>query len=287
MKLSLRRIGNENMYYQESDKESDVTLVFISGGLTPKVWKHQYKYFSKRFKTVVYQPTVSFRDYEGEKSALKEVIQKSDLENIVLISHVFGNSLAQEFESMDKVVSTVLTCPVRRFKRKIPRRIFDTGWKVSKLNPKIAAKLSFGKDYRYTVVKDFLDTLEKPDYLDFISFIDNHIVRRPSKDSLVLHSKDSRFSTLDFCKELKPNVSVSILESVGDFPFFEKPQDYNKALIDFLNDIERNIADEDLVEKKESHHSLKKFEKKSETSLMDFDEEKDEDHNKSVKKIKV
>jgi len=45
MDFSLRRVGNENMHYYESEKDSKIQLVFVPGGFNPEIWKHQIKYF--------------------------------------------------------------------------------------------------------------------------------------------------------------------------------------------------------------------------------------------------
>lgn len=277
VEFSLRRVGEENIHYYESEKESSVQLVFVPGGLNPELWKQQLRYFSKRFCTISFRPTVSFRDYKGEKSALENILNQDHLDNVVLISNTFGNSLMQEFEDRDDVVSTVLTGAKKEFDEMPPRRIYNWLYRIGNFKPKIVQKMFFSDDTEYKVVKEFMETVEKPDYSDFRSFLDEYRVSRPSKDSLVLHATEDRFSDIEFGKELEPNVSLSKLEAAGTFSFFEKPQDFNKALIDFLDIIEDYKEQEELMKLKENNRSL-----------LEFEEDKSQRKvGKKAKKVKV
>lgn len=288
VQFSLRRVGEENLHYYESDKESSVQLVFVPGGLNPELWKQQIRYFSKRFRTISFKPTVSFRDLSGERSALENVLNQDHLDNVILVSNTFGNSLVQEFEERDDVISTVLTGPRRKFEKMPPRKVLDWFYRIGKFRPKIAKKLFFSDDTKYKVVKDFMQTLEKPDYSDFKSFLDNYKVSRPSKQSLVIHAGDDRFSDLDFARELEPNASLSKLDAAGTFSFFEKPQDFNKALIDFIGIVKDRAETEKFMEIKQKNRSLMEFEKEDEENKESRDEdESQKKFRKEAKKVKV
>lgn len=258
VEFSLSRVGSENMHYYESGTDSRIQIVFIPGGLNPEVWKQQLRYFSKSYKTASYRPTVSFRDYQGEKKALENILEQDGFENVVLVSHVFGNSLMQEFEEHENVVSTVITGPRRRFS-KVPRRKFVKAFFKASSVPKILQKTFFSERTEYRVVKDFLDTVERPEVDDFRSFLDEYSVSRPEKSSLAIHAEDDRLSSRSFAEELKPNISISVLENAGTFSFFEKPQEYNKALLDFMQVLEDHLESEELLEIQEKNRSLMEF----------------------------
>jgi hypothetical protein len=264
VKFSLSRIGEENMQYYESDAESPIQLVFVPGGLNPELWNQQLRYFSKSFKTVSFRPTVSFRDYQGEKEALKNILNQEHMQNVVLVSHMLGNSLVQEFEDREDVISTVLTSPRRKFEKIPPRKISDWFYRLGSLKPKIAKKVFFGEKTEYRIVKEMMEYLEKPDYTDLKTFMENYRVSRPKKEALVIHPEEDRFSSKDFGQELKPNASISTLQGAGTFSFYEKPQEYNKALLDFLNVIEDYVKSEEIIEIKQKNHSLLEYEGKSE-----------------------
>lgn len=276
VQFSLSRVGEENLHYFESETESAIQLVFVPGGLNPDIWEQQLRYFSKSFKTVSFRPTVSFRDYQGEKEALKNVLEQDGMDNVVLISHVFGNKMVQEFEERENVISTVLTSPRRRFEKIPPRKVADWIYRLSSFKPKIAKKFFFGEKTEYRIVKEFMETMEKPDYLDFRTFLDDYRVGRPKKESLAIHPESDRFSSLEFARELTPNASISTLKAAGAFCFYEKPQEYNKALLDFLNVIRDEVKSQEIIEVKKKNHSLLEYEKKS-----------DEDFRAEPQKLKV
>lgn len=264
VEFSLSRVGEENMHYFESDAESRIQLVFVPGGLNPEIWEQQLRYFSKSFKTVSFRPTVSFRDYEGEKDALENILEQEHLDNVVLVSHLSGNSLAQEFEDREDVISTVLTSPRRKFDKVPPRKISDWIFRLSSFRPKIAKKMFFGEKTEYRIPREMMEKLDKPEYRDLRTFLDDYRLSRPKKKSLVIHPEEDRFSSKEFAMELKPNASISEVQGAGTFCFYEKPQEYNKALLDFLNVLEDRIKSEEIIEMKKKNHSLLEYERKSE-----------------------
>lgn len=267
VEFSLSRVGEENMQYYESDTDSRIQLVFVPGGLNPEIWEQQLRYFSKSFKTVSFRPTVSFRDYKGEKDALENILEQEHLDNVVLVSHLLGNSLVQEFEDHDSVISTVLTSPRRRFDKVPPRKISDWIYRLSSFKPKIAKKLFLGEKTEYRISKELMDGLEKPEYVDLKTFVDDYRVSRPKKECLVIHPEEDRFSSKEFAQELKPNASISMVQAAGTFCFYEKPQEYNKALLDFLNVVEDQVKSQEIIKLREKNHSLLEYEKKSEENF--------------------
>lgn len=260
VRYSLKRVNEENVHYHESDVDSRFQIVFVSGGLNPEVWTHQVKYFSKKFRTVSYRPTVSFRDFEGEKSALENILEQDHLDNVVLISHFLGNPLAQEFEDHESVVSTVLTSPRRGVRKKPTGKMLKWIYRISSSSPKLAKKVFFSDRTEYRVVKEFLSELEDPDAADLRTFIDNYRVSRPEKKSLVVHPESDRFSDQEFGRELNPMASMSVLKNSGTFCFYEKPQEYNKALHDFLQVLHEDLKEEEILEMRQQNRSLLEYE---------------------------
>jgi pimeloyl-ACP methyl ester carboxylesterase len=288
VRYSLKRVNEVNVHYHESDADSRFQIVFVSGGLNPEVWRHQVKYFSKKFRTVSYRPTVSFRDFEGEKSALENILEQDHLDNVVLISHFLGNPLAQEFEDHESVVSTVLTSPRRSVVKKPTGKMLKWIYRISSGSPKLAKKIFFSDRTEYRVVKDFLSELEDPDPADLRTFVENYMVSRPEKKSLVVHPECDRFSDQEFGRELKPMASMSVLKNSGTFCFYEKPQEYNKALHDFLQVLHEDLKEKEILEMRQQNRSLLEYENYSRRKKEGEDSGKSEDDLRSErKKVKV
>lgn len=274
MDFSVKRIGEENMHFFESEKESSVQLVFLPGGLNPEIWRNQYRYFSREFRTVCFQPTKSFRDYKGEKSALKNILDLDRLNNVVLVSSLFGNSLALEFEDHDSVEALVMTSAFRGVDSMPPRLLYNRGWKTLTDHPKLLKKYFLSEQTNFKVAKKFAEMIDKPEYRDMQSFAENYRFNRPVKKSLIVHADNDRFSSLDFARELERPM-ISRLNSAGSFSFFEKPEEFNKVIHDFLRGLKRDKKQEKIKKAQQLNSSLK-----------DFTRRKD-DRRKVEKKVKT
>jgi len=281
MDFPVRQVGETNLHFYESNVDSDIQFVFVPGGLNPEVWKNQIRYFSKNYKVISFKPTISYRDYKGEKESLKNILDRDDLENVVLVSNLFGGSLVQEFEEEDCVTATILAGARKQFTRSVPRPLFNLGLKISCLEPKIVKKYFFSDFTKYKVVKSFVKDLESPDYTDFNSFLRNYRFNNPSEKCLVIHSEDCFLSDLDYLKSL--NCSISVLNSCGLFSFYEKPQEFNKALLDFIQTENEEDDSRTLEEIKKSNRSLRDFEDNTSNS----DRRKREEKAQKLLKIKT
>jgi len=260
MDFSLRRVGNENMHYYESEKDSKIQLVFVPGGFNPEIWKHQIKYFSRKYRTVSFQPTHSFRDIEGERTALKNILEQEQMKDVVLISNFWGNSLTQEFENHENVRATIFTGANRDLDIR-HRNLYNTFWKFGSRKPKMLKKVLFSEETDYKIVKEFASDIEVPDYDDIRSFERDYRMKRPSTPSLVIHTQEDKRSSIDFAREMGDNASISIIERAGIFSFYEKPQEYNKALNDFLTQVENAVEEKEIIDTRNKNRSLFEFEK--------------------------
>ncbi len=254
VQFSTRKVGEENLHYYESDLESRISVIFAPGGLNPELWNQQLRYFSRNFHTISFRPTVSYRNFKGEKSGLKAILDQNHVTDAVLVSNMTGNSLIQSFADREDVISTVLTNPRHGFNRFPQRRIMKALYSLSKFKPKIAGKLLFSKKTNYSTVKQFMNTLRLPDYEDFKTFIERCEVSKISENSLVIASAEDRLSDMDYAKRISSEGSLSVLNQAGTFSYYEKPQDFNKALLDFIKTIKDSTDNKNQI-----NMSLKDF----------------------------
>lgn len=257
MEFSLKRVGEMNLHYFQSSADSSIQLIFTPGMLGPQVWKHQLRYFSKRFDTIAYSPTVSNRGFDDQMKALETVLSQDHIENAVLIGHGPGNTLIQAFEENEEVVGTVLT-GVKDDYKPIPKELYSLGMKVGCMQPKLVKKAFFCGITDYSVVKEFTEDVEPLNYEDYRSFVENHRIRTPVKQSMIIHSKDDKFSDRECARSIE-GANLSIIDS-GSFSFYEKPQEYNKALHDFLVGVERLVEEREVYKAASENRSLKEFE---------------------------
>lgn len=259
MDLAIRRIGDSNMHYFESDSDSSVQIIFLPSGLNPELWKHQAKYFSRNFKAITFQPTISNRDWRQEQKCLEEILDKPDINNAILVSHHFGNSIAQSLEYNENVVGVVTTGSRSQFKKAPPKMLYRLISKIGCSEPKIVKKLFFSEFVKYRTVKRFVKEVEIPDYNVFQDYYQNYRIERPIKNAMVVHADKDRLSSREFIRKLKPGPKVSIINDAGSFCFYERPEEYNKALNDFIMVLEDFVEERELAEIKKENRSLKDF----------------------------
>ncbi|MFB6213844.1 MAG: alpha/beta fold hydrolase [Candidatus Nanohaloarchaea archaeon] len=260
MDFSVETFGSQKTRYYESETDSSLQLVFLPGVFDSSIWSHQTNYFSQNFRTVTYECMES-RDYSDQMSLMEELLEQDHIDNAVLVSQGLGNRLARELEYREEVVATVMT-GARDHSMGLPRQLYSLLTKAFKREPKIFKKLFFSSLTEYQVVKQFLEDVECPEYSEYSSFRNGFRVRKPVKNALVIHAQSDPFSSLETARELKPGVSISVIRGAGTFSFYEKPQEYNKAVLDFLSTLEGFVERRKVSKTREKNRSLKEFELK-------------------------
>ncbi len=258
MDFSVRRQAGQRIRCFEQPRDSDVQMVFIPGPFDPEIWEHQLRYFSKNYYTLCCATEES--DFSSEKELLEHLLEKPGMENAVLVSFGPGNALLQSVEEHEKVVATVMTGATENIRLKLPENIY-TGLGYIARQPKIAKKLFFSDTTDYRIVKKFTEEVDMPDHSALKSFSENYSIRKPVKNSLLLHADRDRFSSREFAKSLKPNVYISQIKDAGSFSFYEKPEEYNKAVLDFLNRLEGFVESRNVKKTRQRNRSLREFER--------------------------
>lgn len=256
---SVTRVGKEIMQLEDSEIDSGLQLIFVPGIFSPEAWKYQFNYFSEEYRTITFQPTISNRGIEGNRKCLKQILDQESIDNAVIIGSNFSNPVVQGFEAREDVSATVLVGAKRKLKKGIPREVYRA-LTSDKFPVKLSKKLFFSSmDYRE--VRKFCEEVDFIDFEDFSSFQKNYGVRRPEKEALIIHGEKDYFSDKAYARELMSSASVSVLDT-GMFSFYEKPQEFNKTLNDFLLKIERKALKERIEETKNKNRTLEEFERK-------------------------
>lgn len=250
----MRRINGENIHYFESDTESDIQLIFTPGAFNPELWKHQLRYFSKKYKTISFRPTESYRDFKGEKKCLEAILEQEDVDNAVLVSNMAGNAVVQNLSHLDNVKATVMTGIWNR--KKLSEKAYKSFWFMAKRKPKLLRKTLFSRCTDYRVLKEFVEDVEQPDFKDIKSFLKKDLQQNEGA-SLVINAEEDMFSSIDDARKMDSKISV--IQRAGSFSFYEKPQDYNKVLNDFLDIVEEKVREEKIKQSAEENRSLIEF----------------------------
>lgn len=257
MDFSTRRLDGDRVRCFEGGESSPVQMLFVPGPFNPEIWKHQLRYFSKNYTTLCYQ--TEDKDFDSEKRVLEKVLDLPRVQNAVLVSAGPGNAVIQSVEDHDSVVATVMTGARERPQPRVPESLYNAVWRALE-QPKIAKKMLFSDQTRYPIVKRFLDDLVVPGYDVLRSFEDSYRMVKPVKNSLLVHADSDRFSSKEFAKTLKPNIYLSVIRGAGTFSFYEKPEEYNKAVLDFLNRLEGFVESRNVRKAQKKNRSLREFE---------------------------
>ncbi len=261
----MRRLAGHRITCFEQPQDSEIQLVFVPGPFDPEIWGHQLRYFSKNYYTICC--ATEERDFESEKELLERILEQPRIENAVLVSFGPGNALLQSVEDNGKVVATVMTGAREELSLRVPENIY-AGFRHAVRKPKIAKKLFFSDTTDYKIVKKFAGEVEIPSYSRLKSFSENYRIRKPVKNALLLHADRDRFSSREFAKSLKPNVYISRIKGAGTFSFYEKPEEYNKAVLDFLNRLEGFVESRNVKKARQKNRSLREFERKKTRAVM-------------------
>lgn len=249
--MKFETLVNEEVY--DSSKESDIQIVFVPGIGGRKTWRHQIKYFSNRYRTICIDS--SERNFEKTLSSVRRVLGSKNLSNAVLVGSDTSNKIVQKLSDHNKVISTVMT----NFAFSTPKPSHNKyrAVKLACRKPKLLKKLFLAEKTYYRIARELSDELDIMSYSDFETYRD---VKKQTdiENGLVIQSKNCRFCSMKDAKELRPDITVREVGG-GSFCFYEKPEDFNKALSEFTERLEDFIQSKQIREKREKNRTLEDF----------------------------
>lgn len=257
---------SENLEYNgsemsliDSGNRSKLTIVILPGVEGPKVWRHQYKYFKSDFRTLIVDPVD--RSKENYIETVKNLLQAKNLNNCILVGSNTSCFVLDQINDSKRVVSSVFTDGQLRMPA-LNFGMFKVLSRVSR-HPKIMQKLVFCDKTDYSTVKDFVNEVDPMDWSEIKSY-QNSEIEGDVENGLLLTPVKSKLSDNSVRNILQPDISVSTISS-GSFCFFEKPEEYNKALYDFISKLKNFKKKAEIRETKEANRSLADFEKMNRT----------------------
>jgi hypothetical protein len=123
--------------------------------------------------------------------------------------------------------------------------------------PKIFKKLFFKDKTDYRIIKKFLRDIKLPEYEVYSSYSGLEL-DVPLKNSLTVYNQSCRFSKMSKIEEMRSNSEIAIIDG-GSFSFYERPQEFNKALHDYLQGKRDYLNRRELVKAAQENQSLKDF----------------------------
>jgi len=237
----------------DSRTSSRIQLVFVPGFGGQKLWRHQLNYFSDSFRTISFRPEKM--NYETVRSETEKLLNSKRLDNAVLIGSDTANRVVQCFSTRKDVISVGMT----NYSSSIP----EIGPQMYGLadrmfgKPKLIGKLFMSDKTDYRVAKHLMKDTDLMDYGEYMSYADVEM-RESLKNAVIIQSREDRFSSMKSARKLRPDVTVSEIGG-GTFCYYEKPEEFNKALINFVNRLKNFAKSQEIREKREKNKSIKQF----------------------------
>jgi len=240
-----------NYYSVLSDKKSVKTLVFLHGwGVDSKLWfkiaselinKNYSLYFLDLPGFGQSQIPNSNYDIDDYKKIVYEFVKKLGLKNINLIGHSFGGSISIKIASENPIFLEKLILV-----NASGIRYSSTPKKIKTLLAKIVSPLfspSFMQPFRFKFYQ-----MIGSEYLNIpaMSRIFKKVVSQNllpilleiNKPTLIISGDKDKITPVALAKKMNEKIKNSklIILSAGHFSFLDQPEEFIKALINFIND---------------------------------------------------
>lgn len=216
-----------------SGKSSDVSLIFVPGAFNTCIWKHQLSYFARGRE--VYSFTEEIESVEAQREEVKHLIESSD-SDFIIVTHFLSFKAVEGLERRENVRKVVLSGNPGSELRSY---VFDSVLSLSLKHAKLAKTLLFHEATRYSVAKEFVESVElESDVGSWLSDfeIDDRVLRVQGDGG-----------------------EGAVIERTAVFPFFEKPQEFNKVLSDLVLQIQRLVKEQRIEAKQNRNKTLEDF----------------------------
>ena len=229
-----------------------ITLLFVHGaGGNHEIWENQIKYFSNAIAIDLpgHDSGEGRRTIEEYVEDVKRFCDQKSLKNFVMVGHSMGGAITQKFaltypEYLRAIVlvstgarlrvAPIIFEEIKRdynnflelmkeyaFSNKTPMEVRN---KVAELMRKVKPQVIYG---------DF----EACDKFDVMGSLN-----RISLPTLIICGKDDLLTPVEYSEYLKANIRNSELKVVADaghMVMLEKPEEFNKIMMEFLSSIKR------------------------------------------------
>jgi len=241
-----------NYYYALPDKKISKILVFLHGwGVDSKLWfsivpelikKNYSMYFLDLPGFGQSQVPNTVYDVDDYKKIVSEFIKKLGLKNINLIGHSFGGRItiklaAENPDFLEKIVlvDTAGIVTASRIKKitALIAKVISPIFKPSFMQP-------LRKKFYLLIGSEYLEN-EKLSKI-FSKVVSENLTRLLTlikKPALILWGKNDNITPLyygELMNKLIPKSKFVVFEKAGHFSFIDQPGEFNRSLINFIND---------------------------------------------------
>jgi len=252
----------------EIEGEGDVLLFIHGWGVDRRIWRQQFKYFSKFFKVVSVDLPGHGKsgwvkvDLKRMAQDLDELIASLGLNKLTIIGSSLGGLLAFKYYeyTSEKIQRLIFVGAMPKFSKSDG---YPHGLDIEKMR-KLGGQLQsdypsivnvffrslFTKEERqsrrFKWLQKFRQTDKTPirqaliEYLDILEEEDlRHVLATIKVPVQFINGREDEICTQDtvkFMKEKLPNARYDFFERCGHFPFLSKPHEFNEIMESFLKE---------------------------------------------------
>ena len=268
-------VGGIKLYVYDSadyrSYESPTTLVFLHGypGQMGN-WKYQVPFFEERYRVIAYdqrgfgrsdKPKVAnMEDFTGDLEALLRELGVRD-EDAVLVGHSFGGMVAQAYARDHRVMGLVLVGSLTRFRRDVDDYIISylpaAFWKplfftMNPLTRQLYRKVYLSPESPFSVLEEFYE--DNKDYLlelpassyrykkHMLDYDATRWLSEVKSPALVIAGEHDYIAPVEEAEKihsLLPNSRLVVIKRAGHLVLYEKYDELNKTILDFVQQLER------------------------------------------------
>jgi len=250
------------------------TLVFLHGSPGQiSNWKYQLEYFKNYYRVIAYDQRgygmsdkpkrVSINDYIRD---LARVLKTLNIEesNTILIGHSFGGMIAQTYASEHGIKGLVLIGSLVKLKvTLLDKFIWNTPpilWRKllftdNPITRRLYRDLFFSSATSENVFKEFMEDNREyieslPGYVfqyekHFKDYDATSILPKIKCPTLIIVGKDDKVTPVEQSKQIHKlitNSKLIVIENAGHLVLYEKPEEVNKLIHEFIEQLEKKQA---------------------------------------------
>jgi len=256
------------VYDSSREKQYDeaITLVFLHGSPGQiSNWKYQLRYFKEYYRVIAFDQrgygmsskprVVSIDDYLSD---LDELLNRLNVnaKDTVLLGHSFGGMIAQIYAAHHNVKGLVLIGSLVKLKASlIDKFIWNTPpllWRKllftdNPLTRRLYRKLFFSSKTSAEIFREFMEDNRQyieslPGYVFqyekyFRDYDATSILPKISCPALIIVGREDKVTPVEQSQQIHkliPNSKLIIIDDAGHLVLYEKPNELNKIIHDFI-----------------------------------------------------
>jgi pimeloyl-ACP methyl ester carboxylesterase len=235
------------------NKDHPTILMIHGAGQTSKTWENQFEILrdQAKFNTIILDLPghgksigPACRSINEYKNFLKNFCDELDLKNLILVGHSMGGGIAQVYaiDHRQSISSLILVATGSRLRVAIETlNLVKTAYETfCKIAPSRAFASSSPNELKEDFRNELLNTKPEVVYQDFIACDEFNIMdelERIGVRTLIISGDQDILTPVkygEYLHEKIKNSSLYIIKDAGHFMMKEKPHEFNRVLMNFL-----------------------------------------------------